>query len=227
VAEIGVGGGEWSVVRSRKRKAIQPAVGTRDRSWEATRSDNAGSGLGVRKSRVCFAGLHRSSQGAAGANSSQGNTSKRGSSQDTQWNRKGQASGHDGIEQHGSVTGNVGHKVSYYFTNFPECLPIFLLRQQFEVCGILTNVFIARQGNARGQVYDFVRFSNVKNPDKLSLALNNVWFGHLRVWVREAKYDRFAANDNKPLLVSKYDIGMVDGNGAKDGVGGHVGRETR
>jgi hypothetical protein len=56
-----------------------------------------------------------------------------------------------------------------------------------------------------------VRFSNVKNSDKLSNALNNVWFGHLRVWAREARFDRFAVNDKKPLVMSKHVRSKVEG----------------
>jgi len=67
-----------------------------------------------------------------------------------------------------------GNKVSFYFTNILEFLPVFRLRQEFEVCGILTDVFMVRKRNSRGQVYGFVRFSNVKNVEKLSHALNNV-----------------------------------------------------
>ena len=29
-----------------------------------------------------------------------------------------------------------------------------------------------------------------------------MWFGHLRVWAREARFDRFAVNDKKPIVVS-------------------------
>lgn len=144
MAEIG-GWGNWSVVRLRKRKATQPEAGQRDRSRELERFDNTGNGLKVRHSRVCSTVLHRSSEGTATATSSKGNTSKRVSSPDARLIRKGQASGDDSLEQHGFDNSHIGRKVSYYFTNIPECLPIFLLRQQFEVCGILTDVFIARQ----------------------------------------------------------------------------------
>jgi hypothetical protein len=81
---------------------------------------------------------------------------------------------------------------------------------------MLTDIFIARHRNVRGQVYGFVRFSNVKNSDKLSLALNNVWFGHLRVWAREAKFDRFATNDKKSPVVSKSARVTVAGGGRKE-----------
>jgi len=57
---------------------------------------------------------------------------------------------------------------------------------------MLTDVYVTCQRNSCGQVYGFVRFSNVKNREKLSHALNNVWFRHLKVWVCGARFDRFA-----------------------------------
>lgn len=88
-----------------------------------------------------------------------------------------------------------GYKASFYVTNFPEHLPLFHLRQAFEVCGILSDLYVARHRNARGQEFGFVRFVNVKNKGKLSQALNNVWVGDCRVWAKEARFDRFAHND--------------------------------
>ena len=89
------------------------------------------------------------------------------------------------MEQHASATikvGNVraaetdkGSKVSFYFTNFPDFMSVVQLRQFFEVCGTLSDVYIARKRNYRGQAYGFLRFLNVRNIDKLALALNNVW----------------------------------------------------
>ena len=108
-----------------------------------------------------------------------------------------------GLSYQNAQGSNSGKKVSFYFTNFPEFPPVFRLRQQFEVCGILTNVFLARQRNSRGRVYGFARFSNVKNIEKLSQALNNIWYGHLRVCAREARFDRFALNDEKPVVVTR------------------------
>lgn len=69
---------------------------------------------------------------------------------------------------------NSGHKASFYFTNILDSMPLYRLQQCFEVCGILSDVYIARRLNARGQVYGFVRFMNVKNRDKLGKALNNI-----------------------------------------------------
>ena len=63
--------------------------------------------------------------------------------------------------------GNQGCKASFYVTNFPDNMPLFRLRQAFEVCGILTDVYIARHRNVRGQEFGFVRYVNVKNTVKL------------------------------------------------------------
>jgi len=102
-------------------------------------------------------------------------------------------------EWHGS--GGVFHdgeqwvKASFYVTNFPDNLPLIRLRQSFEVREILTDIYVARHRNARGQEFGFVRFVNVKNKVKLSQALNNVWIDQCRIWAREARFDRFAHND--------------------------------
>jgi len=51
---------------------------------------------------------------------------------------------------------------------------------------------MARKRNYRGQSYGFLRFLNVRNRDKLAIALNNVWIGQYRIWAREARFDRHA-----------------------------------
>ena len=88
-----------------------------------------------------------------------------------------------------------GYKASFYVTNFPENMPLFRLRQAFEVCGILSDMYVARHRNTCGQEFGFVRFVNVKNRGKLLQALNNVWLGDCRVLAKEARFDRFAHND--------------------------------
>jgi len=74
-----------------------------------------------------------------------------------------------------------GYKASFYVTNFLENMPLFRLRQAFEVCGILSDLYVARHRNARGQEFGLVRFVNVKNKTKLLQAMNNVWVGECRV----------------------------------------------
>jgi len=55
---------------------------------------------------------------------------------------------------------------------------------------MLDDVYVARKCNVNGQVYGFVQFSNVKDVDKLSKALNNVWFGQFHVVEKVAQFDR-------------------------------------
>jgi len=177
VTENGGDGGDWSVVRSRKRKATQLEAGRRDNSRVSARQEGESFGLQVRQrgdSRVHNRSTKESSyndqtDGAEVARPPAGGGAQANS---TYTQRLVSDS-----KQQGNAHSTTGNKVSFYFTNIPECLPVFLLRQQFEVCGVLTDVYIAHQRNARGQVCGFVRFSHVKNADKLSNALNNVWFG--------------------------------------------------
>ena len=82
--------------------------------------------------------------------------------------------------------------VSFYFTNVPEFIPYVNLRQGFEVCGILEDLYVTKNYNAQGKVYGFVRFGKVKNVAKLTKALNEVRFGVYRVFSKVARFDRFA-----------------------------------
>ncbi|PNX72734.1 putative sulfate transporter, partial [Trifolium pratense] len=80
--------------------------------------------------------------------------------------------------------------VSFYFTNFPYQLSNFYLRKGFEVCGMLEDVFVPKKRNRRGQPFGFVKFSNVKDVNKLLSALNKVQFGNFCVRARVASFDR-------------------------------------
>jgi len=85
--------------------------------------------------------------------------------------------------------------VSFYVTTFHDNVPLIRLRQAFEVCGMLTDVYVARYKNMCGQEFGFVRYVNVRNKIKLLKALNNVWLGQNQIVASEARYDRFAHND--------------------------------
>lgn len=85
--------------------------------------------------------------------------------------------------------------VTFYFTNFPPQLSNFFLRKGFEVCGLLEEVVVPSRRNALGEVYGFVKFSNVRDVDKLLKALNSVWFGNLRVQAKVARFDKAAAKE--------------------------------
>jgi len=57
------------------------------------------------------------------------------------------------------------------------------------VCGILEEVFVASKHNMHGEVYGFVRYSKVRDIDKLLKAVNNEHFGQYRVIAMLARFD--------------------------------------
>jgi RNA recognition motif-containing protein len=191
VADIGGDRGDWSVVRSRKRKATEQEYRGQDRSRVPDWHRGKGSG----NDKVRLYDSDRVSK-----------TQLRFPQEDRVWADTRTSKGYGGrfssSEWHSSdalqATRDQGRKISFYVTNFPDNMPLFRLRQAFEVCGILSDVYVARYRNARGQEFGFVRFVNVKNIEKLSQALNNVWIGDCRVLAKEARFDRFAHNDVKP-----------------------------
>jgi len=61
---------------------------------------------------------------------------------------------------------------------------------------MLSDVYITRYINSRGQEFGFVRYVNVKNKHKHHLqALDSVWIGDCCVLACEARYHQFAHND--------------------------------
>jgi hypothetical protein len=76
-------------------------------------------------------------------------------------------------------------------------MSIFYLRKGFEVCGMLEDVYVARKRNRYGEPYGFVKFSNVRDVNKMTKALNAVWFGHFRVRASVAMFDRNAAGPER------------------------------
>ncbi|GAU22961.1 hypothetical protein TSUD_247050 [Trifolium subterraneum] len=96
--------------------------------------------------------------------------------------------------------------VSFYFTNFPPLISYFNLRKGFEVCGILEDIYVASKRNVHGEVYGFVKFSNVKNVHKLTKALNEVCFGNYRVHSSLARFDRKDTADGRNIRKEKDEI---------------------
>ena len=109
--------------------------------------------------------------------------------------------------------------VTFYFTNISALIPYHILRQSFEVCGILEDLFVARKFNAQGKAYGFVRYGNVKNVEKLTKALNDVTFGTFRVFATVARFDRHVKDLERRGLVEK---GLCEGENIVGGGGGGV-----
>ena len=91
-----------------------------------------------------------------------------------------------------AFSGTVQHNiVSFYFTNVPDNISYTSLRQGFEVCGIMEDVYLARKRNVNGAKFGFVCFSKVKDIDKLLKAVNNVLFGDFKVVAKVSSFDRY------------------------------------
>ena len=179
------------MVRSRKRKAMQPEGGRRVRSMV---SEQRGGRFRVRDQRA-FEGYGRGARFQSASRQEGAVMGPRvpNGIREFRWHedRRNVDQVHAGeTSDDMNVKGGIA---SFYFTNFPDSTPVFQLRQSFEVCGILSDVYLARKRNFRGQSYGFLRFLNVKNRDKLAFALNNVWIGQCCIWAREARYDRFVS----------------------------------
>ncbi|GAU35629.1 hypothetical protein TSUD_30470, partial [Trifolium subterraneum] len=54
-----------------------------------------------------------------------------------------------------------------------------------------------RKRNRLGEPYGFVKFSNVRDVAKMTRALNDVWFGHYRVFASVAKFERNDTGANR------------------------------
>jgi len=99
--------------------------------------------------------------------------------------------------------------VTFYFTNFPTQLSNFYLRKGFEVCS---------KRNVYGELFGFVRYSNVCDVGKLLKAVNVVYFGNFRVKAKAARFDR--ADSKEVERVCEGD-NVGEGVSMKDGwVGG-------
>lgn len=83
---------------------------------------------------------------------------------------------------------------SYYIANNVEHIKFVELRNGLEVCGVLTDVYVSRNCNSRGQVFGFARFSKVRDVDKLKKALNNIYIRDFSLFFNIARFDRFDKN---------------------------------
>jgi len=83
----------------------------------------------------------------------------------------------------------------FYITNFPDRLLFVDLTKGLEVCGILSDVYLSRFRNVRGQRFGFANFLKVRDVEKLKKALNNVFFWDLRLFANVAKFDRFVDDE--------------------------------
>jgi len=130
VVENGGDRGDWTTVRSRKRKVTQPEA----RRWDISVVSEPRGGTAqvrVRDQRATEDYERRS----------------RHHSRSRQYGfcPRGRVSNEQGVRV--SEADNTCNNVSFYFTSFPEFMSVYQLRHFFEVCGILSDVYIARKRN--------------------------------------------------------------------------------
>lgn len=61
----------------------------------------------------------------------------------------------------------------------------------FETCGILSDVYVSHDRNARVQVFGFSRSIHMWVVGKLDRAMHNVFVGHQRGWTNVTCFNRF------------------------------------
>jgi hypothetical protein len=106
--------------------------------------------------------------------------------------------------------------------------------QKFGRCGALMDVFLARRRNARGRRFGFVRFSKVRDKEKMVRALNQVWFGTFKVYANIAAFKRSEEKREEGGVrvetsekMTEKGKGVVVGEGNKEGNNEGVGmKET-
>ena len=153
--------GNWLVVRSRKRKATELVRRGRDRSRGSDGQRGTTTGYGQLRFQGSDSGFKDFSfdrqQEEVRARKGDGFSKVVGGRvASAEWHANDLVLGDN----------QNGYKASFYVTNFPENLPLFRLRQEFEVCGILSDLYVARHRNSRGREFGFARFVNVKNKNK-------------------------------------------------------------
>ena len=246
VPQRGGNRGDWSDVRSRKRKAQEQAVGQRDRQ----RREQRHRGIRARRhgqSRVRVKGVFSEGYDSGEVSDYGRQEFSADGSVTLYYERPARPRSREGLRFDGchllerrrsipshhkkadqqpfllqrnaqnvsgkETTVKVNHNVvSFYFTNIPHDITYVSLRQGFEVCGMLEDVYLARKRNANGGAFGFVRYGKVKDVDKLLKALNNVWFGD---WKVVAKVANFAKSGTNRVAVRERGEGGLSKEGDK------------
>jgi hypothetical protein len=125
---------------------------------------------------------------------------------------------------HGGYNNGSSDIITFCFNNIPEGISHVQLRAEFGQCGALVDVFLARRRNARGRRFGFVRFSKVRDKEKMVRALNQVWFDTFKVCANIAAFNRSTEKQKDGGVrvetsekVTEKGKGVVVGEGNKEG----------
>lgn len=122
-----------------------------------------------------------------------------------------------------------GEVSSFYFTSFPDSWRARDLVRLFDQQGRVQEVVIPGRRNAQGRRFGFVRFLDVKEPDRLATILDNMFIEGMKIHVNIPRFQRVAshargqsakygANFQKQVnqvWVKKYDCQPIDSSTGK------------
>ncbi|GAU48118.1 hypothetical protein TSUD_141400 [Trifolium subterraneum] len=119
------------------------------------------------------------------------------------------------MSRHETAARIIGGK-GLMFNNVPDVIAHEKLREEFCRYGALLDVFLSKKRNARGRRFGFIRYTNVRDVDKMVKALNQVWFGTYKVCANVALFSRISSERKKQLVGDVQEEGRVvtgDGEG--------------
>lgn len=79
---------------------------------------------------------------------------------------------------------------TFFFTNFPEDLPIESLKSKLNEVGPVMDFFCPKKKDKRGNPFGFVRYPKFLDERSLLLDLNNIWFDSYKLRAYIPRYNR-------------------------------------
>jgi hypothetical protein len=77
---------------------------------------------------------------------------------------------------------------SFFITNFPEDLGWGDIWKIFVKYGMVSDVFIPKKVDKWGRKFGFVKFKEVRDVEDLSRRLDDVWYGTMKIMVKQARF---------------------------------------
>ncbi|KAJ0456047.1 putative RNA recognition motif domain, nucleotide-binding alpha-beta plait domain superfamily [Helianthus annuus] len=97
-----------------------------------------------------------------------------------------------------------GNTTSFYVSNLPSSCTVGMLWKEFQVCGKMTDAYLAKRKDKSGKYFTFIRFEGVKDKEKMVKALRQMSIGESKVLVNVAKFVKEEAPKRQQLNRSVY-----------------------
>ncbi|KAJ0935065.1 putative RNA recognition motif domain, nucleotide-binding alpha-beta plait domain superfamily [Helianthus annuus] len=108
----------------------------------------------------------------------------------------------------GKVSEDAEPSTTIFLTNLPEMVPEKDIWMEIRRYGFLSDVYFPRKRDLKGKRFVFARFKKIRDINKLVHALNNVWFGDIRIKANVSKFKR--EDDKEEGVIGSQ---MVDSGG--------------